>query len=474
MFLQIGRHRPAYCIGVVAAQPTCNWPDGIVFPVGWQTRTATKGLHARLGKAQFGISKKRPPCTGAFCEWIMLPSQGLDDDFNLYIVEHQHAEEDDQARCGSRDEATEENARGRAGSYTADFHYQGEHQRRSLKTSNLKVARQRAIELERQILDGMLEQPKSQGIEPPESICSAIGEFLDYLETEERRPKTIQKYRSILENFASFADLRGCGLPAEIDMRLFDQFRAFRKPLIGRKSMHHEGVLLKGFLEWCRQRKLVQENPLRDTKFKRPAPPRRGGPNLEQINAILGLSDQRRRPIVAFTGMRSGECRHLQPQDIEFRGNWIRIESREGYETKTSESRKVPIHPRLRQHLTGLAKRERPWFFTSPATPNYPNGDHFLNTKKLNEYFLELLKQLDIPAGRDSGFTLHSLRHSFKTICINAGIPREVVDAWQGHSPDRSAGSAYYRLSDKESQRFMLMVPFGTGEPTADVGDKES
>jgi integrase len=85
-----------------------------------------------------------------------------------------------------------------------------------------------------------------------------------------------------------------------------------------------------------------------------------------------------------------------------------------------------------------------------------------------------LLQKLGMPAGRDQGFTLHSLRHSFKTICINAGIPREVVDAWQGHSPDRSAGSAYYKLSDTESQRFMTMVPFGTGESAADADDKES
>jgi hypothetical protein len=31
----------------------------------------------------------------------------------------------------------------------------------------------------------------------------------------------------------------------------------------------------------------------------------------------------------------------------------------------------------------------------------------------------------------------------------------------------------YYRLSDSASQSFMKEVPFGTGEPTADVGDKE-
>lgn len=364
--------------------------------------------------------------------------------------------------------------RGKRGTYTADFHHNGEHCRRSLKTSNLKVARQRAMTLERQILDGKIMPPKAYVAPTPETIHETLGEFLDYLETEGRRPKTIKKYRGILENFANFAAARRSSKLADVDMRLIDQFRAHRKPLIGKKSMHHEGVLLKGFLEWCRQRRLVEENPLRDAKFKRPAPPRRGGPNLEQINAILELADDRRRPILAtlaFTGMRSGECRHLQPRDIDLRGNWIRIESREGYETKTGEDRKFPIHPRLRPFLQRLARRARPWFFTSPATPKYPDGDHFINTKKLNEYFLQLLGELEIPAGRESGFTVHSLRHSFKTICINAGIPREVVDAWQGHSPDRSAGSAYYRLSDEDSQHFMKKVPFGTGEPAADVGE---
>jgi len=367
--------------------------------------------------------------------------------------------------------------RGKKGIYTADFRYNGEHQRRSLKTPNLKVAIPRAVELERAILDGLLEQPRAQEGSPPETIRSATAEFLSYLKTEERRPGTIKKYNGILGNFANFSETCGSGLLVAIDMRMIDKFRAHRKPLVGPKSMHHEGVLLKGFLEWCRQRKLILENPLRDTKFKRPAPPRRGGPNLEQIDSILRLADDRRRPILAmlaFTGMRSGECQHLRPQDIDLRGNWVHIESREGFETKTGESRKVPIHSRLRKYLKGLTRRERLWFFTSTATPKYPAGDHCLNTKRLNEYFLNLLNKLDIPAGRDSGFTLHSLRHFFKTFCINAGIPREVVDAWQGHRPDRSAGSAYYQLSDTESQRFMSMVPFGASEPTADVGNKET
>ena len=77
------------------------------------------------------------------------------------------------------------------------------------------------------------------------------------------------------------------------------------------------------------------------------------------------------------------------------------------------------------------------------------------------------------PSACAAGFTIHSLRHAFKTFCINSRIPREVVDAWQGHAPDRSAGGAYYKLTPEESQRFMKQVPFGTGEPAAPAGEKE-
>jgi integrase len=91
----------------------------------------------------------------------------------------------------------------------------------------------------------------------------------------------------------------------------------------------------------------------------------------------------------------------------------------------------------------------------------------------LNDSFKALLKKLNLPIGRDNGYTIHSLRHSFETICINASIPQRVVDAWLGHNSDRSMAAVYYRLSDEESQKFMLMVPFGTGASAASAGKEK-
>ena len=96
--------------------------------------------------------------------------------------------------------------------------------------------------------------------------------------------------------------------------------------------------------------------------------------------------------------------------------------------------------------------------------------------KRANEEFQKLLKRLKIPAGKKSGgYVLHSLRSSFKIICIHAGIPREIVDQWQDHVGDRrpTASDLYYRLSDEDSQMFMFRVPLGTGTPAANAGVHE-
>ena len=70
--------------------------------------------------------------------------------------------------------------RGKKGTYTADFHHDGEHCRRSLRTSNLKVARQRAIELERESLDGTFGRTKGADNAAPTSIRQAADEFLAF------------------------------------------------------------------------------------------------------------------------------------------------------------------------------------------------------------------------------------------------------------------------------------------------------
>jgi integrase len=60
------------------------------------------------------------------------------------------------------------------------------------------------------------------------------------------------------------------------------------------------------------------------------------------------------------------------------------------------------------------------------------------------------------------GLVTHSLRHFFKTHCINSRVPSQYTDAWLGHQGDRSAGGRYFHLMDELSQRMMKDMSFGT------------
>ncbi len=354
--------------------------------------------------------------------------------------------------------------------YTAEFWHGGQHRRRSLKTSNFKVARQRAIKLEADLQDG-----RFRPAQRPKPIAKASDAYIQALQTEDRQPKTLTRYRGILQVFREFVEENGVVNIAQVTPELVDQYRAERKKSLKPKSMLNEGTLLKSFFRWCVQRGYLTTSPLENMKFARPKSTPRGGPSLDQINQILATATEPQATqfaLLAFTGMRSGELQRLRPEDVDLNGNWIHVVSREGARTKTGQSRKIPIHPRLRPLLQALPKRKRPWLFTASPSEKYPDGNHHISTKRLNEDLLKILKELNIPAGRNGGFTVHSLRHSFEAINVNAGIPQRVVDTWMGHQSDRSMASIYYRLSDVESQKFMKKVPFGTGKSAADAGNQ--
>ena len=357
--------------------------------------------------------------------------------------------------------------RGKKQTYVADFFFDGRHCRQSLSTANKKVAIQRAMKLELDLAGGSFHQPPA-----PKTIAEAAADYIAVLNTNGRARKTLVKYDGIFKIFVAFLAEHRISKLAQFTSTWFDRFRALRARNRHKKTLYVEGVVIKQLFKWCHSRKLIVENPVVDYKLEKPTLVPKDGPSLSQVEAILAAMPavkQTMIAVLAFTGMRAGELQRLQPGDIDLSGNWIHIVSREGLETKTRLSRKVPIHPRLRHFLEQMPKTDKPWKFTMPPSRSYPAGDHMVNIKRLNEDFQKAVKALGIAVGRIDGFTLHSLRHFFETCTVNAGIPQRVVDTWLGHRSDKSMAAVYYKLSGDESQSFMKKVPFGTGEPAAEA-----
>lgn len=230
--------------------------------------------------------------------------------------------------------------RGKSGIYCATWWRDKKHFRRTLHTRNKEEAIRRARRLEAELVVG--NSPKN--FNPP-SIGEAIESYIAHKESEKRRRKTIVRYRGILENLLAFLAQRKIERVDKIGTDDLVAYRKARQTKWGstpvEKTLYTELVAIKGFLRWCIEREFLEKSPAASLRAKKPRPPKRGGPNVKQLTAIIETARDSRRmhyAMLIYTGMRSGELCNLRGEDVDLAGGWIHIVSRPGAETKNGES----------------------------------------------------------------------------------------------------------------------------------------
>lgn len=350
--------------------------------------------------------------------------------------------------------------RGRRGIWTAEFHHDGQHRRKSMKTANLKIAQDRAIKLANDLSDGSFRKPVAT--RPPLLIADAITQFMTAKEAEKRAAKTLVKYRHELDRFSSFLQSRRVTLMSAISPALFDAYRVTRGEKRSDKTAYVALMVIKTFLNWVVRRELLDRNPLRACKVSEPYVAPKTSATLEQVNQILTAAAGVRQiqyAILAFTGLRAGELQHLRPQDVDVKNGWIHVRAHGDWQPKTRRARKIPIHPRLSGYLAAILTTSKPYYFCAATSVKYPKGDHLINIKHLNEDFQAVARRLGFPTGRkNDGLVIHSLRHFFETQAVDSGVPQFVVDAWMGHVGHGTTGRIYYGLTDQKSQQYLRSV----------------
>ncbi|MDB5356907.1 MAG: site-specific tyrosine recombinase XerD [Phycisphaerales bacterium] len=363
--------------------------------------------------------------------------------------------------------------RGKRGIYVAEFWHNGKHQRRSLKTSRLDLARQRAVQIEAQLATGgPITAPAKPTVPTAYPLRASVQEYLDAKDAEGAKPKTCVKYRQwLLDSFVPFLEVHQMTNLDQVTPAMFDLYRNDRKRTQSEKSLYTGLTIVKQFFKWCSGggRDYLSKNPLCRCKVKKPYTQPKFAPTPEQVNAILdAVVGERKKQIAlaAFVGLRAQEIQMLAVRSIDLDAGWVRVVARDGWTPKTRQARKVPIHPRLAAMLgerTGEAAggNGRPYFFCAPPSRRYPQGGHHMNVKELNEDLQKIAKKLGIPTGRkNDGLTLHALRHYFETQCVDSGVPQFVVDSWMGHVGQASMGRLYYGLTDKKNLSYIQSVKF--------------
>ncbi len=350
--------------------------------------------------------------------------------------------------------------RGRRGIYAAEFSRHGRHIRRSLRTSNQKIARQRAIKLEADLAGGEYAAPAK-----PVLVADAKQQFIAAMKAADRAKKTIVAYESECAVLVEFLHSKGVRMLTQITPQHFLAYRAFRKTHLAQKTLYTRLIIIKTFFNWCcGGGALLDKNPFRQCRVARPYISPKFSPTLDQVNSILTKATNPRLAqfaALAFTGLRVGELSMLRPGDVDLTRGWIRVVGREGWKPKTREARKVPIHPRLQQilHQYDASLKDsaaRAYFFSDKV-----DGSDPINVRTINVELQGLAKSLSIPVSRNkNGLVVHSFRHYFETQCVDSGVPQFVVDQWMGHRGNALMGATYYGHSDEKSVRFMSQVKF--------------
>ena len=264
----------------------------------------------------------------------------------------------------------------------------------------------------------------------------------DHVATQELKPATIRGYDSVIERhlLPAFGDHRMDRITAEHVRRFFKAKQEATSEKTSRslskKTLINTLRLLNSIFNFAMVIELLVKNPCKAIKL--PRAPKREMDFLrpEEVRAFLGaFTDEEMRCLfttAVMTGMRRGEILGLQWDDIDFKGNVIRvrrsISNGEIQLPKTEKSRRaVQVGPALlttlRAHKLRTGVRSSFVFTTKNGTLLDPDN----LVKRVFEPTL-------LAAGIERHIRFHDLRHTFASILINEGANLKFVSEQLGHA----------------------------------------
>lgn len=152
--------------------------------------------------------------------------------------------------------------------------------------------------------------------------------------------------------------------------------------------------------------------------------------------------------IGVYTGLRLGDAANLKWESADLEKDMISLVPRK---TRNSSGRRVfvPIHPALKAHLESL-HGERRGLLTPGIAALYARNKGTPLSKAIQKVFKDfgIETQAKDPDHKNKSVEVgfHSLRHSFVSMCANAGVPLVLVQSLVGHS--NPATSEHYFHSD--------------------------
>lgn len=249
---------------------------------------------------------------------------------------------------------------------------------------------------------------------------------------------TADSYRRDISRFITFCSQEGCESFSDVDRTLvmgyINQLRTSGKGVSDR-TLARNLSSLRSFYRYLNERGLVEGNPFTAVKSPKKTaklPDFLYEDDVDRFLSSFNLNDEteyRNRTmfeIMYGCGMRVSEVAGLKISDIDFSNKVVSIVG------KGSKMRIVPFYPLIEELLTHYLKVIRPHFL------NGENHDYvFVSNrgKKLTSRGIEFILKKSVT---DHGLVMqihpHTLRHSFATHLLSAGVDIRVVQELLGHA----------------------------------------
>ncbi len=259
---------------------------------------------------------------------------------------------------------------------------------------------------------------------PANTLLSAfMDDYLSY-SLATHRPKTHESAATALREL-----LRIIGdLPMRlVGVREIEQFVSAKTAEASMQTAKTYFVTLASAFETAKRWEYIERNPFR--QIQKPRPPESQPLHFSHAEffALMErtvIGDDRELYLCALlTGMRLSELTALQWTDIDLKEKLIHVRNSEFFTTKTKKNRVVPMSDQLCELLT--ARRTR-----AACEVVFHLNCRQLKKDCVSKRFKACVRR----AGLRDGLHFHSLRHTFATWLVQAGVSIYEVQRLLGHS----------------------------------------
>ena len=285
------------------------------------------------------------------------------------------------------------------------------------------------------------------------TIAEFTPEYLRYCAIE-NAPNTVKADTGRLRIFAAWCAENGIRHLDEITIAVFDRFKMHFHEVRGGTNCNNYVSAVQGLLSHALRHNLIKGNPLSRYPKKRARNDQTAFFDLPEIERLLAAAaapyPKYFLVFILNIGCRLGELMHLMWDDVtlpakpsESYFGHIRITSRELNRTKSGRSRVLPITQTLYRVIQDMDRSHTYVFDNGQNEPLYRSKQwHLKQFKRLAEAAgVELTRP-----GNSRPRTIKTLRDSFATYLIGAGVDMFTVSQLLGHSSIRVTEQHYVHV----------------------------